>query len=160
MLGLPILVVHADSFNIDIVVGMSEQNCQCSRKFKSIFPLQKVWTVLSSAISFIALRYSLCFSRTPMVSLAPLFPLHLPQWSQTQSRLSAVFFPCMTLCHVTQAPVAAAGHFRGRGCPLINNGFYDDFQRNIVFSMPVNRMDIVDTFARLHPRRLQLLNFE
>ena len=115
---------------------------------------------ISASPQFIALRYSLCFSRTPMVSLAPLFPLHLPQWSQTQSRLSALFFPCMTLCHVTQAPVAAAGHFRGRGCPLINNGFYDDFQRNIVFSMPVNRMDIVDTFAGLHPRRLQLLNFE
>ena len=27
MLGLQILVVHADSFNTDIVVGMSEQNC-------------------------------------------------------------------------------------------------------------------------------------
>ena len=26
--------------------------------------------------------------------------------------------------------------------------------------MPVNRMDIVDMFARLHPRHLQHLNFE
>ena len=33
------IVVHADSFNTDIIVGMSEQNCQCSRKFKSIISL-------------------------------------------------------------------------------------------------------------------------
>ena len=95
-----------------------------------------------------------------MVSLAPLFPPHLPRWSQTQSNLSAVFFFMYDTLSCHPGTSSSRGPFQKVGRSTDKQWIYDGFQRKTVFLMPVNRMDIVDTFARLHPRHLQLLNFE